>query len=313
MVMGMILDSKGTFEEAKVIDEILKRTAMRDDETLDIRVFLLLLSGMMTETLIEYEEPDAVMEQSFHRISQLLNVTPVPDNLAKEELSSPSAVEMYAEAGREIARESAERLEGGLGDVHEIVIAIAYNELPLFAEDNQMSVPESLRIMIESVIQALVFEMATQEFADVLIEEFIDDGWPITDVLLTLGATCGYYYSLNHSPEDINILDEMVSVMSREAIRNGMTGSQLWRGLDGANDDASNAVSRDVTEFKDVFDEFFEMVGFTDNEARAVAVAKTGGRMAALVSGPGMSIIQPSLAKVLLKTGLKQGMSLSES
>lgn len=306
------MDSKQTYEEAKILDEILKRTSQREDESIDSRVFLLLLSGMMTETLIEYEEPDAVMEQSFHRISQLLHVTPVPDNLAKEKLSSPSEVEMYAEAGREIARESAERLEGGLQDVHEIVIAIAYNELPKFEEEGGITVPESLRVMIESVIQALVFEMATQEFAELLIEEFIDDGWPITEVLLTLGATCGYYYSQTHKSSESNVLDEMVTVMSREAIRNGMSGSQLWRGLDGANDDNSVGVARDVTEFKEVFDEFFAMVGFTESEAQAVAVAKTGGRMAALVSGAGMNIIQPSLAKVLLKTGLKQGLNLDE-
>ncbi len=307
------MDSKQTIEEAKILDEILKRTAMREDETIDERLFILLLSGMMAETLIEYEEPDAVMEQSFHRISQLLHVTPVPDNLAEEKLSPPSEIDLYSEAGREIAREAAERLEGGLQDVHEIIIAITYNELPKFEEDGVMSVPESLRIMIESVIQTVVFEMATQEFADVLIEDFIDDGWPITDVLLTLGAACGYYYSQNHSASDDNVLDEMVSVMSREAMRNGMTGSQLWRGLDSANDDATTGVTRDVTELVEVFDEFFDLVGLDNNEAQAVSVAKTGGRMAALLAGVDMSIIQPSLAKVLLKTGLKQGMSLPEN
>ena len=33
---------------------------------------LSIYAGMLTETLLEYEEPDTVMEQVFHRISDLL-------------------------------------------------------------------------------------------------------------------------------------------------------------------------------------------------------------------------------------------------
>ena len=84
------MDAPGTIEEAKAIDAILKHTATGPDGSMDPAVFLMLLSGMMTETLIEYEEPDAVMEQSFHRISQLLHVTPVPDTVSYTHLTLPT-------------------------------------------------------------------------------------------------------------------------------------------------------------------------------------------------------------------------------
>ena len=302
------MDTPELIEEAKAIDAILKHTAKNEAGDFDPEVFLLVLSGMMTETLIEYEEPDAVMEQSFHRISQLLHVTPVPDNLAKHMLPSPVEIDAYAECGRDIARESAERLPKGLEDVHEIIIAIAFNELMVLQEEHDFSIPESLRMMIEAVMMAVVFEMGTQEFADIMIEDYLGEDWSLPDVLLTLGATCGAYYA---DEEEADTADEMVVVMSSEAIRHGMSGSQLWRGLNSANDDGSTGVVRDIDEFREVFDEFFEMVGLEDPVAQAVTVARTGGRMAALVSGPDMNFIQPSLAKMLLRSGLMQGLNLS--
>lgn len=298
------------FEEAKVIDEILKRTASNDDGAIDPLRFILILSGMLTETLIEYEEPDAVMEQSFHRISQLLHVTPMPDNLSTERLPSPVMIDLETEIGRDIARESGERLEKGLEEVHEIVIAIAYNEFPEF-EKQGLSVPECLRIMIEAVIESLIFEMATQEFADVIIEEFISEGWPIPDVLIALGGAAGYYYGLKEDLDTDAAMVEIVQIMASEGLRHGLPGTVKWSGLDSANDSGSETLEENIETFSGVFDEFFEMLDFKDPCARSVAVAKTGGRMAALVSGPDMNFIQPSLAKVLLKTGIVQGIKFA--
>ncbi len=304
-----MLDSKQTFEEAKVIDEILKRTAMNEDGKIDKMRFLLLLAGMMTETLIEYEEPDAVMEQSFHRISQLIHATPIPDNLAKFDVPPSHQIDIETEIGREIARESEDRLKGGLDDVHEVVIAIAYNQMVEFAEDG-LPLSESLRIMIEAVIQSLVFEMATQEFGDLIIEDFISEGWPISEVLITLGGVSGYYLSLSDqaakSKKDWSE-DYIVGVMAGEAVRNGLGGSTQWSGLESANDMDTQSLVEDIAECVEIFDEFFNAVNLHQNQAKAVAVAKTAGRMAALVSGKEMNLVQPALAKVLLKTGFRSG------
>lgn len=302
-----MLDSQKPFEEAKIIDEILKRTASDQDGVLDKHRFILLLAGMMTETLMEYEEPDAVMEQSFHRISQLVHATPAPDSLAKERVPPSVDIDIETEVGREIARESEERMPNGLDDVHEVVIAIAYNEFTEFEEDG-FAVSEALRIMIEAVIQSLLFEMATQEFSDIIIEEYISEGWPIPDIIMTLGGISGYYLSQG---EDVtkDMKEKFISqVMAAEAARHGMSGNTSWNGLDSANDMDEESFIEDISEFTDSFDEFFEMVDLSAPEAKAVAVAKTGGRMAALVSGSEMNFIQPSLAKVLLKTGFVRGL-----
>ena len=303
------MDSQKPFEEAKVIDEILKRTATNEDGTLDKLRFILILAGMMTETLIEYEEPDAVMEQSFHRISQLLHATPVPDTLAKHEIPSSVQIDIETEVGREIARESAERMPKDLDDVHEVIIAIAFNEFTTFETDG-LPVPECLRIMIEAVIQSLLFEMATQEFADVIIEDFITDGWPISDVLLTLGGVAGHYLSqkTDTGQEDADSIETkkdqyIAHVMAAEALRHGLNGGVNWNGLDGANDMDTTSLHEDIQKCVSIFNEFFEVVDLTAPSSKAVAVSKTAGRMAALVSGEEMSLIQPSLAKVLLKTG----------
>ena len=294
------MDSEQTFAEAKVIDEILRLTATDEAGDIDKRRFILMLSGMLTETLMEYEEPDAVMEQSFHRISQLLQSTPMPDTLAEEKLPNSVTIDVETEVGREIARESEDRMPEGLVDVHEVIIAIALNELTEFAKDG-LTIPESLRIMIEGVIQSLLFEMATQEFADLVIDDFIADGWPISDVLMTLGGVVGHYVSEDGKG---NVDDYITSVMAAEALRHGLKGGINWSGLDGANDVDTESLTEDVQEYIEAFEAFFEVVDLKKPSAKAVAVAKTSGRMAALVSGTQMNLIQPSLAKVLLKTGV---------
>ncbi len=74
------------------------------------------------------------MEQAFHRIADLLQTD--PDDTTAENPLMPLAydIDHDTELGRHLARGLAKKLPRSLDDVHEIAIALALNDLPLYEE-----------------------------------------------------------------------------------------------------------------------------------------------------------------------------------
>ena len=70
---------------------------------------------------------------------------------------------------------------------------------------------------------------------------------------------------------------------------------------------ADACVAEDMKKLKPEVEEFFDMIGLDDPLARAVAVAKTVGRMVAVVTVEDIGQIHPSIAKSLAKTGMILG------
>ena len=98
-------------EEAKAIrtrlDTLIKDT---DIEARVIRM-LCVYAGMITETLIEFEEPDVVMEQAFHRIADLLRTDPDDGDTVDALMPPPYKVDHDTELGRQLGRAIAKKVE----------------------------------------------------------------------------------------------------------------------------------------------------------------------------------------------------------
>jgi hypothetical protein len=291
-------------EEAKAlrvrIGEIIR------DEDAQVRAVrtLAVYAGMITETLIEYEEPDVVMEQAFHRIADLLKTDPT-EQVPSGALPPAWALDHDTELGRHLARGAARRLPKGLDDIHEIAIALIISDLPSFAGE---SFPQDayLRLLIEMVIVSLTFEMATQDFCDLLIEDYIADGNSAADALVGLSAVAGELFAASGklAPETER---DFTNVMVRESLRHGTPGSKNWTNLAPANDSQNTSLPEFMKTMKPEIEEFFALIGLEDTLSRAVSVAKAVGRMVAVITVEDVGQIHPSIAKSLAKTGMILG------
>lgn len=295
-------------EEAKAIQARLE-TLIKDTDLLTrIRRSVMIYGGMITETLLDYEEPDTVMEQAFHRIADLLNADPAED-LPEGFLPPAYVIDHDTELGRQMARNVAEKLPKGTDDLHEIALALVINDFPEW-EKSGFPREHALRLLVEAVINSLTFEMATQDFCDLLIEDFIADGEHLpSEGVLALAALTGHYFKQAQDtlslPADAE--QEMTYVMVRESLRHGTPGLKNWETLAAANDGAAADVVPFIETLKPDVEEFFDMIGLEDPLGKAVSAAKATGRFVAVITVEDIGQIHPSIAKSLAKTGMILG------
>jgi len=294
-------------EEAKSLRARIETLIKDTDPKARVIRHIAVYAGMITETLLEYEEPDVVMEQAFYRISDLLKVEPA-EMVDQDSMPHAWTVDHDTELGRQLARGAAKRLPKGLDDIHEIAIALVINDIPLWDKDG-FAADVHLRLLIEMVIVSLTFEMATQDFCDLLIEEFIADGHSASEAILGLSGVAGELLAAAKKegalPEDTDL--QFTNVMVRESLRHGTPGPKNWTSLAAANDAEHKDIGKFMKILKPEVDEFFTLIGLDDVLCRAVAVAKAVGRMVAVITVEDVGQIHPSIAKSLAKTGMILG------
>jgi hypothetical protein len=302
-------------EEAKTLQERVNKIVTKEEDPLRRKIrTLCIYAGLMTETLVEFDEPDAVMEQAFYRIADLLHTDPA-EEYDEETLVPPAYdIDHDMELGRRLARTAAEQLPKKLDDLHEIAIALIINDLPAWGKDGAYRAEEWLRVLIEVVILSLSLEMATQDFCDLMIEDFIADGMTSGEALLALGAVTGVYYAqarqVGKFPEGFE--QYVVNVMAREAITHGTEGTRNWQSLTPANDLNTGTVLENMKKIKPEIDEFFDIIGMEDALDKAVCTAKSVGRMVAVISIEDVGQIHPNIAKSLAKTGMILGSRIQD-
>lgn len=292
------------------IDVLLKE---RDAQTGMVRA-LCIYAGMLTETLIEYEEPDVIMEQAFQRIADLVRAEPADDGKREPLMPLATVLDHDTELGRIIARGTAEKLPKGLDDVHEIAIALIINDFPVWEKDGYAR-DRMMRLLIECVIASLTFEMATQDFCEMVVEDFMDDGaHSAGQALLGLGAVAGVLFDIAKRQMELPADTEEAfgNVMVREALRHGTPGTKNWAMLSAANDVEDREIPEYIAQLRPPVDEFFALIGLEDPLGRAVAVAKAVGRMVAVISVEDVGQIHPGIAKSLAKTGMILGAQYKE-
>ena len=297
-------------EEAKAIRTRLDTLIKDADPQKRMMRSACIYAGMITETLMEYEEPDVVMEQAFHRIADLLRTNPAGEDDAPYAGLPPAyVVDHDTELGRHLARAVAKKLPKGMDDIHEIAIALIIDDFPSW-EKHGMPRADSLKILIETVIASLTFEMAAQDFCDLLIEEFIADNRHTTaEAVVALSALAGYVFAQAKAykalPADAE--KEFTNVMIRESVRHGTPGPKDWNMLAAANDAQAERIPEYVKKLEPNIDEFFALIGMEDKLGQAVAIAKAAGRMVAVITVEDVGQMHTSIAKSLAKTGMILG------
>ena len=280
-------------EEAKAITARLE-TMLKDTPEGDARLMrtICIYAGFITETLMEYEEPDVVMEQAFHRIAELLHADPAEGD-APDPLMPPAwTIDHDTELGRQLGRGIAKKLPKGMDDIHEIAIGLIINDFPQW-EKKDFPVERSLRL---------------------LIEDFIADGNAPGEGILALAAVAGHYFAQAEAATALppEAEAEFTNVMVRESVRHGTPGIKNWGKLSAANDREAASIPEYLTRLKPEIDEFFVLIGLEDMMGKAVSVAKSVGRMVAVVTVEDVGQIHPSIAKSLAKTGMILGAKYRE-
>lgn len=300
-------------EEAKNVRTRIDTLLKDKDEKARMVRSLCIYAGMITETLLEYEEPDVIMEQAFHRISDLLHAEPADNIIADELMPLAYTLDHDTELGRVMARNAAKNLPKGLDDFHEIAIALIINDFPLWEKDGYAR-DRMLRLLVETVIASLTFEMATQDFCDLMVEDFMSESHTTAEALTGLGAVAGNYFSAAQGKMKLppEAEHELMNVMVRESLRHGTPGTKDWASLAAANDAENKKIPEYLKDMKPAIEEFFVLIGLEDPLGRAVSVAKALGRMVAVISVEDVGQIHPSIAKSLAKTGMILGAHYKE-
>lgn len=302
-------------EEARAVHERIVTLIKDEDDKLRMIRTICVYAGMLTETLIEYDEPDVVMEQAFHRIADLLQTDPEDNDGENSLLPLAYDIDHDTELGRHLARSIAKKLPKSLDDVHEIAIALALNDLPVF-EKLGYGRDRTLRLLIETVIASLTYEMATQDFCDIIIEQFISEHENApADALVAVAAAAGFYFARSETAMVLPLEAEkhLENVMVRESLRHGTPGQRNWGGLAPANDTATEKIPDYLARLRPQIDEFFDLIGLDDPLGRSVAVAKAAGRLVAVITLEEIGHIHPTIAKSLAKTGLILGARYRET
>ena len=285
---------------------------------------ILLYGGMLSETLFEYEEPDVVMEQTFFRIADLLKAEPeqIEMDVLTKIMPSMGEVDHFTEKGRGLAREAANQLDNGLDDVHEIVIGLIISDFPDWAEDDDvdMTLERSLRLLMETVIICAIFETSAIEFCDILIDDFINEGWNVDISLASLAALSALYgveavvegtKSKILSADDTDQLrNTLVKVMQGEVDRHSVSKDTKWTALNPVNDEQDNSHYYEMLEeLREPIDQFFENVGFDDKMGQAVAAAKSEGRMVAASTTEENGYMPGPVGQMIVLRGLQAVLS----
>jgi hypothetical protein len=152
-------------------------------------------------------------------------------------------IDYYTERGRELARMAMEDWADCEFAFHDMLVTMAHHMMVTW-EDEGVPRSESFRLMIEYATRCMSYEVAAQELCDVLIEKKMGrDGWTLGDCLGGLSGAAGWRlakYNLLHKklPKenvpllDSFVLDDLISVMTHEAIRMGIPleaiGVSVW-------------------------------------------------------------------------------------
>lgn len=253
------------------------------------------------------------MEQALYRIADLVACAPSEDDDTQGLMPFAWDIDRDTELGRQLSRRAAEKLPKGLDDVHEVAIALIINDIAVWAQEGYEK-GDLLRLLVESVIGALSFEMATQDFCDMMIEDYIgEDDLPAGVVIQSFAAVAGGLYASvanqDNLPEDLpeDSWRALGHVMVREALLHGTPGTKDWDTLVAANDETQQDVYKCMESIEVEVTDFFDVIGLENPLAQAVALAKAVGRMVALVCVEDVGQTHPSIAKSLAKTGMILG------
>lgn len=273
------------------------------------------ISGILVETYFVFENPDQAMEASFEKLSKLLDCEPYSGSLPERSLPPAHIIDYEVERGRNIARTFFEEWLDCVFEFHDLLLTIIQNIIIAWEDDGQ-SREESFRLLIETTLCGMAFEIAAQELCDVVIDKNVAQrGWTLGDCIASLSAVAGRRLATSLDDESCSIfsgpdvpenLDGVIYVMTKEAIRLGVPAGSDWRLGLAANDVPVNAPIELIKGIEPYCNSFFDAINLNGPYEQSVACAKAAGRMLAVAAGGNAPEIEPAIAKPLAMAAMTE-------
>jgi hypothetical protein len=287
--------------------------ASEPDRGTDSMLLLQLMAGVLVETYLVFDQPDEAMEVSLRRLSAMLGCAPQEGILASNALPPAHVIDRQTERGRTAARTFFEEWLDCAFEFHNLILVIVHNILVSWEADGQPRA-ESLRLLVECTHKCMGFEIAAQELCDIVIERQVASrGWSLADCIASLSAVAGRRLALcadscmlfrgAHLPDN---LDQIVYVMTQEAVRLGVPAGSNWRFGLAANDVPVNAPLELIYGVEPYCSGFFEAMNIRNQYDQAVCCAKAAGRMLAVAAGGELPEIEPAIAKPLAMAAITE-------
>lgn len=291
----------------RIYDALIRLADCPENGT-DAMLVIQFMAGVLTETYMVFDEPDAAMEGSFDKLAGLLGCEPYSGPLWDKALPPAHIIDAETERGRTAARIFFEDWMDCAHEFHDLIVDLVQNVLVGW-EREDIPRAESFRLLIECTRLAMAFEITAQELCDVAIENHVNKrGWSLTDCIGALSAVSGRRLAISLNSNSCMVfkgaaipdnLDQIVYVMTKEAIRLGVPAGTDWRFGLAANDMPINAPVELIQGMEPVCQSFFACIGLDDSFHQAVACAKAAGRMIAVASAGEIPEIEPAIAKPL--------------
>ncbi len=280
--------------------------ASRGDEKIDGMKLLQTLAGVMTETLLLFDQPDDGLEATYQQLAIQLGCEPAPGVINKRALPPAYVLDYETEQGRAVAKTLFEDWLDCAYEFHDLMTFVVHNVIVRMEEAGQPRT-ETFRLFIECTNRCLGYEIAAQELCDIVIDQKIgDECWSLGESVSGLSAVAGRCLALSHdacelfaAPSLPDQLDQVAYVMTQEAVRLGIPAGTDWRFGIAANDCMVTAPYELINSLAPICHEFFGVIGMSDLTDQAVACAKAAGRMLAVAAGGEVPEIEPVIAKPL--------------
>jgi hypothetical protein len=281
----------------------------------DLQETIQILSGLLVETLLLFEEPEQGLVHTLHMIAEKLDMTSdvSEHNLLKD--PHACALDCQAEQGRLLAREV---FEDWLDCAHEFrsFIETFTAQSILLWEQDSLSRGALYNYLYETTIRYMSFEIVAQELCDVVIEELIGGwGWTVQDAVVGLSALSGYKLAQSLEQDKCMLffgadipehLDSIVHIMTQEAVRYGTPAGSDWRFGLAANDMIPNPPIDMMCGVEPYAERLLSCLPLNDLVDQSAACAKAAGRMIAVAAGGEEPEFEPAIIKPLAMAAITE-------
>lgn len=311
-----MLDFYHKADVASRIHSAIQTLSSEPDHGTDGMKSMMLLSGMLVETVFLFENCEEGLDCSFDRLADMLGCEPSEGAFDRDVLPPATVIDFDTEAGRAMAREFFEEWLDCAYEFHNMLIGLVHQ---YFMHWEAMGQPraESFRLLVECTHKAMSYELAAQELCDVVIEQKIGrDGWSLGDSIAALSGSAGHRLALSqdgmneccwfYGPDLPDLLDQTTYVMTQEAVRLGLPIGPDWRFGLPANDVPANPPSLLISKVEPVCRAFFDALHMYDLNDQAVSCAKAAGRMIAVAAGGERPEIEPNIVKPLAMAAITE-------
>lgn len=308
--MSILIDKAGF--TAQMHESILSQASL-DGEDIDGMRLIQLMAGILTETLLIFDDPDEGIIATEAELSRRLGCKPFVGSISGGALPPAYVIDSETERGRELARHLFEDWLDCAYEFHELIIFITHNMIVRMEQAGQKR-SETLRVFMDCAMRCLSYEIAAQELCDIVIDQQIGkEGWTLSESISALAAVSGRCLALSqnacemfNTPSLPNKLDHVTYVMTQEAVRLGIPAGTDWRFGLAANDLPPSAPYDLIFGLWPSCRELFRVINMQDLMEQSVASAKAAGRMLAVAAGGDVPDIEPVIAKPLAMSAMTE-------